>query len=526
MKNICNAILALIFFSNIAKAQTYPNPIAVADCNLSGTIDIYSLPNAPGSYYVNPTYTVYAQCTYLLNPTNQPLNNSAQFRILQFINNNTSTTVVPSSNYTVNSYGTNPYFTISGLSPGMYIVQYQYPSKYTSTSCPNGIELRTACCFSGYVGTYTNNWSTLNTVIIGQATSANFDINGQTGSPSTPLEEYVTTCSQNPFILNNTSTVNLNNTQYELFYQQCNSTGGGLTGSVYGYSTWQDATNFVANEGLSSNQVDMKSFAGGLLGSNSSIGNYYLITLRIQNACSSTYSEKKVLVHMNGTPTLPSGNIQLSSAGGACTGQDINNPCVMCGSGLSFAFANPSGTITEIDRTIIDFTGTSPFFGTVVYSSVANYTSGLNITNGLYPMINTLTSFVPQAGKSYWFLLTLKNACGSQGYSAYFTRSGGCKTDMTGLEQTQSAIINDIVVYPNPISELVKINLSASTDQRVSFIVYDLTGRQIMILKDAANVNTGLNQFEFKLSSLQSGTYTIQAIFQDGSRVSQKIIKE
>ena len=56
---------------------------------------------------------------------------------------------------------------------------------------------------------------------------------------TSPYEGYGYNCPLNALVLNNTAAGNMNSPQYQLYFQECNSTGGGLTGSVFGYNTWQ-----------------------------------------------------------------------------------------------------------------------------------------------------------------------------------------------------------------------------------------------------------------------------------------------
>ena len=85
------------------------------------------------------------------------------------------------------------------------------------------------------------------------------------------------------------------------------------------------------------------------------------------------------------------------------------------------------------------------------------------------------------------------------------------------------SVENTIVVYPNPVSEMVKIAYTSEDEQAVSIQITDMTGKTVLWVPDT-DLQTGSNLINVDISSLAPGTYYVSV--QTGETVVvKKIVK-
>ena len=203
-----------------------------------------------------------------------------------------------------------------------------------------------------------------------------------------------------------------------------------------------------------------------------------------------------------------------------------SSPCQLCATDLVFWGKNPFDSITEMDREIIDYTGTSPDLGTIVYNSTTVYNPVITNDTLGYPMINTNTSFFPTPGRQYAFCLTLKEGSISKIDTAFFIVIANCDSIVNGIDKVSEQQHNGITVYPNPVLETLSLSIVGSTAQTGRISIYDIAGREVMVLANNLTMSSGTNQFEYNIASLSKGSYMVQVIYQDGYRDIRKIIKD
>lgn len=68
--------------------------------------------------------------------------------------------------------------------------------------------------------------------------------------------------------------------------------------------------------------------------------------------------------------------------------------------------------------------------------------------------------------------------------------------------------ISSIDVYPNPVSDVLNIKINMSKNENISFVIKDLTGREVTMKSDK-NLNAGLNTFTVNTSELSKGIYLL-----------------
>ena len=80
---------------------------------------------------------------------------------------------------------------------------------------------------------------------------------------------------------------------------------------------------------------------------------------------------------------------------------------------------------------------------------------------------------------------------------------------------------NDITVYPNPMDDILSIDLPAITTEELTIVVTDYLGRKVY----GRNTNALSNKLELNLSSLLSGVYNISIIEGTNNIYTTKIVK-
>jgi hypothetical protein len=100
-----------------------------------------------------------------------------------------------------------------------------------------------------------------------------------------------------------------------------------------------------------------------------------------------------------------------------------------------------------------------------------------------------------------------------QGFLAGVTGSGTLSIDELTLDQT-------VKIYPNPITDLVHINIANNTEN-VTTTIYDIIGKKVAVHTMTSETLT------LNLNYLESGTYLMQLHFKDtNTSKSFKIIRK
>lgn len=358
--------------------------------------------------------------------------------------------------------------------------------------------------------TYNNN----QTSGVYYAASANFNVNSVAVSPTSPYEGYGFNCPDNALTLNNTAAGNMNNPQYQLYYQEATSTGT-PTGSPYGFSTWQS--------GWPAASYDLKNWPSTVMGASANVGKYYLITMKVKNGCNGSESVKQGLVHINGAPSVPNSALTISNpvTGIPCFSDNPSSPCTMCTGSATMNISNSTGFIFYYRKFVErNISGT----WTTVYDSgnQATFTG----VSGLTSLYITYNGFTWVNGGQYRVTLTVGNQCGHDEAVSYFTVAS-CKTDDVALDVKDTdegfAALN---VYPNPTTGNVIVYSSLKDAETVSMELYNHIGSRVAVLQNNVALQAGDNFTELELSNYASGVYVIVATNAAGQRKSVKIIKQ
>ncbi|HZG01003.1 MAG TPA: T9SS type A sorting domain-containing protein [Chitinophagales bacterium] len=87
----------------------------------------------------------------------------------------------------------------------------------------------------------------------------------------------------------------------------------------------------------------------------------------------------------------------------------------------------------------------------------------------------------------------------------------------------QLEVHQGIVVYPNPASDRLTVQLDAGLSQRVTFEVCDVTGRVVRQF-EFAPTRLGVNRYELNVSGLTAGSYLVR-VNDSQSRRTFKFVK-
>jgi hypothetical protein len=365
-----------------------------------------------------------------------------------------------------------------------------------------------------------NNWqSSAAYIAIQTPASANFNINGVNVSATSPYEGYGYNCPDNALILNNTSTGNMNNPQWQLYYQECNSTGGGLTGSTYPNTiTWSNGWPAVS--------TDMKTYSTDFLGSSAAVGKYYLITLKVKNGCNGTESVKQGLAHINSAPSIPVSGMAINNpvSGIPCYSSSPSSPCTLCTGSPTMNVTSSTGLIFYYSKVVQqNISGT---WTTVYNSGNVGVFGGVGGLTGLYVAYN---GFSWSLGGSYRVTFTVGNQCGSDSKTCYFTPVS-CKTDgeelLLSTEQDAAKAFLSTRVFPNPVNHMTTLYLSSSKGQSIGIGLYDIEGRLLKQVSESELIKEGDNFKQIDASDLANGVYLFKIEGKDGIHQTVRFVKQ
>lgn len=160
----------------------------------------------------------------------------------------------------------------------------------------------------------------------------------------------------------------------------------------------------------------------------------------------------------------------------------------------------------------------------VTWTTSSNATSYDLYRNGnLYAQDLTgnsfLNTYLINAGSTYTFSMVAKNANGtiSNSNGTLSRTAVSCARPGTGTTAG-----NEIIVSPNPTSGLFSIQLANNRAQKVSYAIFDITGK---LVQQKTVDTTGESSISIDISLLAAGTYLIN-INTDGTTVSKKIVRK
>lgn len=93
---------------------------------------------------------------------------------------------------------------------------------------------------------------------------------------------------------------------------------------------------------------------------------------------------------------------------------------------------------------------------------------------------------------------------------------------VTGIENHTSVVTN-MVVFPNPSTETINVNLNLKSAQKVSIELTDIAGK-LIITKDAG-ILTGESKQTLNVNNISKGTYLVRVVTESGTEVRKIVIE-
>lgn len=80
-----------------------------------------------------------------------------------------------------------------------------------------------------------------------------------------------------------------------------------------------------------------------------------------------------------------------------------------------------------------------------------------------------------------------------------------------------------IMIYPNPVKELVKVQVQSAKNQLIKLVITNAMGQQMIAIEQ--RIVTGINQLSYTAAEWPKGMYLITAVADDGSATMSRFIK-
>jgi len=134
--------------------------------------------------------------------------------------------------------------------------------------------------------------------------------------------------------------------------------------------------------------------------------------------------------------------------------------------------------------------------------SLDNLTSIRTITSN----VRSWTDDNPPVGNNYYRIMAVKpESCFPTKYKAYEYTSPFSNYDKETISGIENVFINDLIIYPNPVTDKTTIKIPNSEHAFYHLILTDLTGKVIFIKKNIIE-----ETFELNLENISQGLYLIE----------------
>jgi hypothetical protein len=190
--------------------------------------------------------------------------------------------------------------------------------------------------------------------------------------------------------------------------------------------------------------------------------------------------------------------------------------------GLGFEALLPSGANAG---TLTAGTGTTIKNATVSGNSRRNIVQQLNggASSGTHTFTFTWAAPATDVGAITFY--AAGDACNANGA----TSGDYVYTTSQVVNPAPAGIVEDVVTpftfsfYPNPATENITMNYSLEESSKVTYIIYDLTGKQVQT--ESATRFPGAQQQTVDVNSLQAGTYLL-SVNANGNAITKRFVKK
>lgn len=94
---------------------------------------------------------------------------------------------------------------------------------------------------------------------------------------------------------------------------------------------------------------------------------------------------------------------------------------------------------------------------------------------------------------------------------------------VTGIQKYESSVVSNMIVFPNPSSETIHINMNIKSTQKVSIELTDINGK-LILSKDVGTIQ-GESKQTLNINGISKGTYVVRIVTGNGTE-ERKIIIE
>ncbi|HRR23751.1 MAG TPA: T9SS type A sorting domain-containing protein [Bacteroidia bacterium] len=382
--------------------------------------------------------------------------------------------------------------TISAYNPGFVDSRftYGYLGQYTCFTLPNQIDGESYAVFSG----------------LPNVTIANFTLNGSSASGNCETTSMPVYYNCNPLVFNATYN-NGTPTQYKFDIQAIDGGCQLTTGGVNYHGLW--------TAGQPTANLNLFTLTGTFTGT-------VQVKFSIQDACGNVSTQIKN-INILGPPPAANSVFKLYNGNGGsafANGTTCTAPYALCQTSDGGIYANFStGTVCYYNVKLEKLTGACPN-GFTNLGTTPNYNvSACNPVNITPKTMNAIGSdmglglgYFDIAGNlntTYRITLTVGNACSSNSAIGYFNPSNAsCRMANPNSNTESQNNVSGISVYPNPASDNVTVEFSASADDYYEIEITDMLGKQVMLLMPLTKISKGVFKKSFDISKLNNGIYT------------------
>lgn len=141
------------------------------------------------------------------------------------------------------------------------------------------------------------------------------------------------------------------------------------------------------------------------------------------------------------------------------------------------------------------------------------------------PGNSTTSSYANLQNNTYYSVLAnYSNGCSRPSIAKKVMINLGCRQDNGDSTNISTDLpLENIKTYPNPVSDILTINLSNNKDKAGNLQLVNMLGQEV--ISKSVTLTEGENIIEWDLSQLSTGVYTL--IFSsDTQRITQKVVKE
>lgn len=85
-------------------------------------------------------------------------------------------------------------------------------------------------------------------------------------------------------------------------------------------------------------------------------------------------------------------------------------------------------------------------------------------------------------------------------------------------------IVENVSVYPNPVQEFVKIDISSTQNDNITLKLIDNTGRVVKQVQE--DINVGDNTLTVNMKEMAIGTYALQIIKSNNTMITKQVVKK